>query len=133
MPSRSRRKRTLLSFQRPALLGDVKKPPTRARGPGMLGNCVVSVASEGRSSVEVQGLPYATLSGSRGMIAAVPSRSSAAEPHEPAFPGLDDRALEPRAREVELGGCLTVDLHPSLADQTPRFARRGNAEMLDEE
>src|SRR4051795_1347784 len=39
---RSRRKRTLLSFQRPALLGDVKKPPTRARGPGMLGTCFVS-------------------------------------------------------------------------------------------
>src|SRR6476659_1120382 len=39
---RSRRKRTLLSFQRPALLGDVKKPPTRARGPGKLGTCDVS-------------------------------------------------------------------------------------------
>src|SRR5947209_7450017 len=38
-PSRSRRKRTLLSFQRPSPPGDVKKPPTtRARGPQMLGS-----------------------------------------------------------------------------------------------
>jgi len=31
--SRSRRKRTLLSFQRPGRLDGVKKAPTRARGP----------------------------------------------------------------------------------------------------
>src|SRR2546421_13032336 len=34
---RSRRKRTLLSFQRPLPPGGEKKPPTRARGPQMHG------------------------------------------------------------------------------------------------
>ena len=41
-PSRSRRKRTLLSFQRPSPPDGVKKPPTRARGPMDARNCFVS-------------------------------------------------------------------------------------------
>src|SRR3954471_10680363 len=56
-PPRSRRKRTLLSFQRPRrfLVRPVKKPPTRARGLQITGTCVVSECVRRRSSFRVAG------------------------------------------------------------------------------
>src|SRR3954447_1158362 len=69
-PPRSRRKRLLLSFQRPSLPCDVKKPPTRARGLMMLTDLTsYPSASEGAPVSSLQGLSYAALLGSRGMIA----------------------------------------------------------------
>ena len=56
-PPRSRRKRTLLSFQRPRRLEvrPVKKPPTRARGLQITRTCVVSECVRRRSDCRVAG------------------------------------------------------------------------------
>src|SRR5207253_3787197 len=85
------------------------------------------------SSVEVQGLSYTALSGSRGMIAAIRPRSSAGKPHESTLPGLDEGPLELGPRHVDLAEGLAVDLDPTLADQAPRLARRAQPEVLDEQ
>ena len=79
-PPRSRRKRTLLSFQRPRRLEvrPVKKPPTRARG---LQNHRdlrrIRVRPKALQLFELQGLSYVRPVGSRGMIAALMPSSSA--------------------------------------------------------
>ena len=101
----------------------VKKPPTRAEGPGKLGRLSsYPVASCGRSSVEVRGLSYTALSGSPGMVATleapVKRRENRMNRRFPAW----TRAPSSRARgNIEVGDRLTVDLDGSLADQA--FAR----------
>ncbi len=67
------------------------------------------------------------------MIAARRGRSSTAEPHESAFPGLDDGALEALAGDIELEDRLAVDLDRPLADQRPRLASRGGIEEVDQQ
>ena len=67
------------------------------------------------------------------MIATRGPPSSGGKPHEPPLSGLDERPLQPGPRDVELGDRLAVDLDRALRDQTPRLARRADAEVLDQE
>src|SRR4051794_35997669 len=81
----------------------------------------------------LQGLSYAALSGSRGSVARHTAKSNGVvEPNEAPLAGLEDDAGQPRAREVELGRCVAVELDPALGDETAGFARR-QAESVGQE
>src|SRR5438132_6181468 len=88
---------------------------------------------KGAPVVELQGRSYAACRDSRRMIAAVRVVSSGSKTCETPLSRLEESALEPGAREVDLGHRLAVQLDPALGQQAPRLAGRGDAEALDEE
>ena len=144
LPSRgtrgARRKRTLLSFQRPRRrCGRAKKrPPTLARGPS---NRIRILSGSVSKALRRRGTFSATRGGSRRSIATfVPvSRrtetacSSRLQPHEAAPAGLHERAVQPAALDVELVDDLAVQPHRTLRDQTPRLAPRREAQRRRED
>src|SRR4249919_3924517 len=73
----------------------------------------------------MQGLFYATLSGSWGSVASLAVLSNGfVEPNEASLAGLEDGPRQTFAREVELGHRFAVDLDATLPDETSSFARR---------
>src|SRR5579872_1759071 len=119
---RSRRKRTLLSFQRPGRRDGVKKAPTRARGPRKLGkhSRIVRRALRFR---RLQGLSYTARSGSRGIVARRGLTSTGDEPQEASPPRLEDRSVELGPRVVVPDERAPLELHPALIDRAPPVAR----------
>ena len=53
--------------------------------------------------------------------------------HETALPGLHQSAVEAVAREIEVVDNLAVQLDSALRDHPSRFARRTEAEELDQQ
>jgi len=86
-PSSSRRKRTLLSFQRPGRQEGVKKASTRQR-PQDARTFNSESSSRQLQLCRLQGLFYAALSGSRASVAPTEGVSTAYETQELALPGL---------------------------------------------
>jgi hypothetical protein len=123
---RSRRKRSLLSFQRPALASRRRKKASDSRQrPPVVQIQVVSESSWRRSVRRVTGTLLRRREGSRGMIAA--SRrgvSRRGNLQELALSGLDHRAREPLRRQLELMHRLAVDFHSALLDHAPPVAVR---------
>src|SRR6266480_6326178 len=67
------------------------------------------------------------------MVAAPRGVSSSAKAHESALSGLYEGPVERPQRQVEVTDRLAVHLDRALGDQTARFARRADPEVLDEE
>jgi hypothetical protein len=122
---RSRRKRSLLSFQRPALrLDGVKKPPTRARGLQWCGfrsypNRVLEAlrSSSYRDLVTPPRGQPRNNSSTPGR--AVKNRRLPGNLEELPLSGLNHRAGEPICRQLELAHRLAVDLDAPLLDHAP--------------
>src|SRR4051794_901892 len=73
----------------------------------------------------LQGLSYATLSGSRGSVARQTVLSNGfVEPNESPLACLENSSRQPVPRKVELGYCVAVELDAALRDQPSRLARR---------
>jgi len=123
---RSRRKRSLLSFQRPALTSRRRKKASDSRQrPPVLQIQVVSESSWRRSVRRVIGTLLHRREGSHGMIAA--SRRGVSRRRnlqKLALPGLDHGAREPLRRQLQLPNRLAVDSHPALLDHAPPVAVR---------
>src|SRR5437879_11510469 len=113
---RSRRKRSLLSFQRPALTSRRRKKASDSRQrPPVLQIQVVSESSWRRSVRRVIGTLLHRREGSRGMIAA--SRrglSRIGNLEELALSGLNQRSTKQRRRQLEVVNRLSVDLDSAL-------------------
>src|SRR3954466_543983 len=113
---RSRRKRTLLSFQRPGRHLRRKKGPVHTQG------LRTRELTGFRSSLRLlrcgrlQGLSDAACSGSRGSVASLEALSNASEADECALPRLDDCAVEPGRLDLVAGDGLALELHPALVD-----------------
>jgi hypothetical protein len=131
---RSRRKRTLLSFQRPSLLTAQKSLRLAPEAQGSSETFVVSDCVLRALQCRGTGTcPTPPLSDSRGMVASLSPQSSAGKPHESPLSSLDEGPLEPAPRDIDLHRRLPVDLDPALGDQPPRLARRADAELFDQE
>src|SRR5207302_9960644 len=102
---RSRRKRSLLSFQRPALTSRRRKKASDSRQrPPVVQIQVVSESSWTRSVRRVTGTLLRRLEGSRGMIAASQrGLSRIGNLEELALSGLNQRSTQPLRRQLEVG------------------------------
>ena len=81
----------------------------------------------------LQGLSYATLSGSRGSVARRTVLSNGfVEPNEAPLARLKDDPRQARAREVELCRRFAVELDAALGNEATPFARR-QTERVGEE
>src|SRR5438034_5493329 len=90
----SRRKRTLLSFQRPGRRGGVKKGPDSRQRPRNHRSCSVPNRLEALRCSRFQGLSYAARSGSRGIVAPGRPVSTRPEPKEASLARLQERPVE---------------------------------------
>jgi hypothetical protein len=129
-----RRKRTLLSFQGPSLLGRRKKgPDSRQRPQDLRGFLLRGNLLRHSVFARLQGLSYSALSGSRGSVARSKRESSGfVEPNEAPLAGLEHGARQPLPRNVELAHRIAVELHAALCDQPTPLAPR-QAERIGEE
>ena len=130
---RSRRKRSLLSFQRPALTSRRRKKASDSRQrPPVLQIQVVSESSWRRSVRRVIGTLLHRREGSRGMIAASRRGLSRIWLHgdfqELPFSGLNERSPKPLRGQLQVVHGLAVDPDPSLFDH-PAPVAVGLAEL----
>src|SRR5918998_4774616 len=138
---RSRRKRTLLSFQRPVPLRAVsplerrrKKASDSRQRPPMLRCGSYPTSLEGAPVARGTGtLPRRPFSGGRGSVATRSRLSSRVDESRKApLARLQRRPGKPFPRHVELRGGDAVELDAPLLDQAPPFAG-GEAEGGGEE
>src|SRR5215207_6553178 len=126
---RSRRKRTLLSFQRPVPLWKrrrKKASDSRQRPPKLCdADRIRSRLGDTPVRRGTRTFVTPTLSGGRRTVAN-PTALSSRLPQlgEAPLARLQRRIDQLRARDVEVGHRDTVQFQPALADQPPRFARR---------